>query len=552
MHEQTLEERFMLLDGRRQYRMNIARKCASLTIPSVLPPLNWTDGMLLTQPYSSIASRGVTAMASRMLSALMPLNDSPFFRFALKNGAEATPEIKAYLETLSFQVFNKVVSQNLRETIFQALQHLIIIGDVMIIMDDDFSFRNIRTDQYVVQRNVQGKVIETIHMEYEPISDDNDAGDYATYSSSIGIRQGYKTLYCQYKLDEKKNLWYSKKENNDGEVVDKGEYVVSPLIPLRWYGIMGENYGRSHCEDIFGDLLTLENYTQSHIEGMAASSTFWIGVDPAGMTEIDDIASANNGTFVSARSTDIFCISPAQTLSPQVSSTASSVQEMRREVADAFLMTRSAIPSGDRVTATAIRMIGSELETVLGGAFSAIAKDLMEPIIKRCIFIMLNNGDMDKGMYNQFFDKDGTLQTEIITGLQALSRDSDLQKLMQMGEMVRNLPPQALQTFKWDSYATALISSLGFDARMWVKSAEQVAQEQQQQQQQAMQNQLQQQAGQSITSGAVATATQAAQQDIQQNGGQNVGAAMQQLGVDPSALGINPEQQDMQQQDMQQ
>ena len=548
MKDQTLEERFRLLDGRRQYRIDLARKCASLTIPSVLPPLNWTDGMALPQPFSSIASRGVTAMSSRMLSALMPLNDSPFFRFGLKNGAEATPEIKAYLETLSFQVFNKVVCQNLRETIFQALQHLIIIGDVMVVMNDDFSFRNIRTDQYVVQRNVQGKVIETIHIEYEPSKEEDD--DYYTSSSIGGLKNGYEILYCQYKLDEKTNTWYSKKENDDGEVIDSGEYVVSPLIPLRWYGIMGENYGRSHCEDILGDLMSLENYTQSHIEGMAASSTFWVGVDPAGMTEIDDISSASNGTFIPARQADIFCISPAQTLNPQVASTANAVAEMRREVADAFLMTRAAIPSGDRVTATAVRMIGSELETVLGGAFSAIARDLMEPIIKRTIFIMLNNGDMDEGMYAQFFDKDGTLQTEIITGLQALSRDSDLQKLMQMGEMVRNLPPQALQTFKWDSYATALISSLGFDARMWVKSAEQVAQEQQQQQQQAMQMQMQQQAGSAITNGAVNTAAQAAQQDIQQTGGQNIGAAMQQLGIDPSQLGGS--QQGMQQQPPQQ
>ena len=72
MKDQTLEERFRLLDGRRQYRIDLARKCASLTIPSVLPPLNWTDGMALPQPFSSIASRGVTAMSSRMLSALMP------------------------------------------------------------------------------------------------------------------------------------------------------------------------------------------------------------------------------------------------------------------------------------------------------------------------------------------------------------------------------------------------------------------------------------------------------------------------------------------------
>ena len=535
MTEQTLAERFKTLDGRRQYRIDLARKCSSLTIPSVLPPRGWTEDAALPQPYSSIASRGVTAMASRMLSALMPLNDTPFFKFSLKNGAEPTPEIKSYLETLSYQVYNKIIANNLREIVFQALQHLIIVGDVMTIMDDDFNYRNLRIDQYVIQRNVEGKVIELIHLEYLPIDPTDEYGELVG-TGNIEYRRGYQTIYCQYLLDEDGKTWYARKENEEGELVMEGEYSVLPIIPLRWYGIVGENYGRSHCEDILGDLSSLENYTQSHIEGMAAASTFWMGVDPAGLTELDDIASAGNGTFVPAKSTDVFCLSPAQTLSPQISATSAAVQEMRREVAEAFLMTSGAIPSGDRVTATAVRMIGSELETVLGGAFSAIARDLMEPIVKRAVFVMLNNGDMDERMYEQFFEKDGTLSVEIITGLQALSRDSDLQKLMQMGEMVRNLPPQALQTFRWDAYSKALISSLGFDPRMWVKSEQEIAQEQQMMQQQQMQANMQQQAGNAISSGLVNTASQAAQQDIQQTGGQNIAALAQQMGINPQQI----------------
>jgi hypothetical protein len=470
-----------------------------------------------------------------MLSALMPLNDTPFFKFALKTGAEATPEIKSYLETLSYQVYNKIVSNNLRETIFQALQHLIIVGDVMTVMDDDFSFKNLRCDQYTIQRNVHGKVIELIHLEYIPIDPLEESADQAG-ASGLEYRRGYKTLYCQYVLNEDDSGWYGRKEDEDGEVVMEGEYKVLPLIPLRWYGIIGENYGRSHCEDILGDLTSLENYTQAHIEGMAAASTFWIGVDPGGLTEIDDIASASNGTFVPAKQQDVFCISPANTLNPQIASTQGAVQEMRTEVAEAFLMTRGALPTGDRVTATAVRMIGSELETVLGGAFSSIARDLMEPIVKRAVFVMLDTGDIDERMTEQFYDKDGTLNIEIVTGLQALSKDSDLQKLMQMGEMVRNLPPQALQTFRWDAYSKALISSLGFDPRMWVKSEEEIMQEQQMAQQQAMQAQMQQQASGAITNGVVNTASQAAQQDLQQTGGQNIGAVLQQLGINPQQL----------------
>lgn len=535
MEEQILADRFKTLDGRRQYRIDLARKCSSLTIPSVLPPRGWTEDAILPQPYSSIASRGVTAMASRMLSALMPLNDTPFFKFSLKNGAEPTPEIKSYLETLSYQVYNKIIANNLREIVFQALQHLIIVGDVMTIMDDDFNYRNLRIDQYVIQRSVEGKVIEIINLEYLPIDPTDEYGELVG-TGNIEYRRGYKTIYCQYLLDEDGKTWYARKEDEEGQLIMEGEYSILPIIPLRWYGIVGENYGRSHCEDILGDLSSLENYTQSHIEGMAASSTFWMGVDPAGLTELDDIASASNGTFVPAKATDVFCLSPAQTLSPQISATSAAVQEMRREVAEAFLMTSGAIPSGDRVTATAVRMIGSELETVLGGAFSAIARDLMEPIVKRAVFVMLNNGDMDERMYEQFFEKDGTLSVEIITGLQALSRDSDLQKLMQMGEMVRNLPPQALQTFRWDAYSKALISSLGFDPRMWVKSEQEIAQEQQMMQQQQMQANIQQQAGNAISNGLVNTASQAAQQDIQQTGGQNIAALAQQMGINPQQI----------------
>ena len=133
-------------------------------------------------------------------------------------------------------------------------------------------------------------------------------------------------------------------------------------------------------------------------------------------------------------------------------------------------------------------MIGSELETVLGGAFSSIARTLMEPIVMRCVVQMLKDGLLEEELENQFFDEDGTLGVHTVTGLQALSRDSDLQKLMQLGEMVRNLPPEAVATFKWDAYASALITSLGFDPRQWVRSEEEVAEMQASQQLQGMQN----------------------------------------------------------------
>ncbi len=479
----NLRERFRLLDSHRTSKLDRARQCSQITIPTILPPESWEEGRSLPQPYSSVASRGVTALASRILSALIPLNDTPFFKFMLKDGSESPHEVNAYLEGTANQVYKKLISTNLRESTFQALQHLIITGDVLMMVDDRYFFTNYRLDQYVVQRDIMGEVIEVIHLEYEPIDPDDIRYD----QSSIEYRQGFETFYCQYIKTEDGN-WAFSKENSKGELVEDGTFVVPPFAVLRWFSIPGENYARSHCEDIMGDLISLESYTKSQIEGLAAASAFWIAIDPSGITEVDDIATMRNGSFVSARQADVFVISPAATMSPQISASANAVETMRREIGQAFLMTGQAIPSGDRVTATAVRMIGSELETVLGGAFSAIARTMMEPIVLRCIVQMLQEGLLEEELEEQFFHEDGTLSVHILTGLQALSRDSDLQKLMQLGEMVRNLPPEAISTFRWDAYASELITSLGFDPRKWVKSEEEVAELQAAQQMQQMQN----------------------------------------------------------------
>ena len=527
-----LADRFRTLDAMRTSKLYRSRLCSSLTIPSLLPPSGWTEEMELVQPTSSVGARGVTSLASRMLSAMMPLNDTPFFKFGLRSGVEPTAEIQQYLETMSYQVYRKLISTNLRETIYQAIQNLIVVGDCLVHEMDDFKFRCTRLDHYVVQRTVAGEVSEIIHVEYDLVDPEAIS---PTYMLPESAKVGYKKTYCQY-VKQEDGTWDYRKEDSDGNLLASGVYEVCPVTVLRWYGIPGENYGRSHCEDILGDLSSLDGYTRALLDGMAAASAFWMGIDPSGITEVDDIADLPNGSWVPARQQDIFTVSPSATMNPQVGTAQSAMQLMRSEIGQAFLMSSASIPSGDRVTATAVRMIGSELETVLGGAFSAIARDLMEPLVKRTVFLMIDKEELDQRMYEQFFDAEGSLSVGIITGLQALSRDTDLQKLMQMGEMVRNLPPESHAVFKWDEYARALITSLGFDARNWVRSPEEIQAEQAAQQQQMMQQQMMQSAGQA-TAGAMGNLmVNAGQQDLAQNGGQGILNVLQNSGADMSAF----------------
>ncbi len=114
--DNTIAERFMELDTRRRSKLDRARDIASITIPNLMPPENWSEEFELSQPFSSVAGRGVTALASHMLSALIPLNDLPFFKFQMKDGEEAGPEASVLLEAMSYQVYDKLSSKNIRES----------------------------------------------------------------------------------------------------------------------------------------------------------------------------------------------------------------------------------------------------------------------------------------------------------------------------------------------------------------------------------------------------------------------------------------------------
>lgn len=516
-----ISERFEYLDSVRSTKLERSRYMSSLTIPSLLPINGITNNGELPKPFSSVAARGVTNMSSRMLSALLPLNDLPFFKFELTNGEAADPETFSYMEALSHQIYSKLTTKNLRESLFLALQHLIVTGDCLMVMEDDFSFRVYRMDQYAVRRNIDGSIVELIYLDWvpkDPNSSDFEAFDNNFFPSSwnaLNALPDYQANFCRVVWNEDKEVWDYYSEDDEGNKVDEGEYINTPFLPLRWIGVTGEDYGRSHCEEILGDIETLEAYTKALIDGMTAASTFWMAVDPAGITDIDDVAQSPTGSFIGARQSDVFTVSPAQTISPQLSAAQTAVEQMRREVGNAFLLGSAGVRSAERVTATEVRMLGMEIENVLGGAFSAIARALLEPIVRRTIALMIKEDQVDERLAAEFME-DGQLTINIVTGLQALSRDSDLTKLMQMGEMVRNLPPEAIQHFRWDQYGIALISSLGFDPRNWVRNEQETDQRNDEQQQKAMEMQQQQAIAMGAAQGAGAGAGQVAQTGMTQ------------------------------------
>lgn len=519
MKQETLANRFKALDSARSGKMERARECAALTIPSTLPPLGWNEEMDLPQPYSSQAAKGALALTSRFQFSVVPLNNLPAFSLGLKNGEEPSPELNTLLSLSSDQIYRKILSNNFREIVSETLLQAIIVGDYLIEYDKDMLCKGHRLDHFVVLYSADGILMEAIYMEFEKIPNEEQDFTKLNYDTVNCERRGYRTIYCQYLYDPEEKTYKVTKQYADGTEISSEDGIKVPKIThVRWNIVPGTNYGRSYVESLRADIKALEGFTEALLNGLTAASVFWMCIDPGGRTDIAALQEAAIGAWVSGRKEDIFVASPAATMQPQISSAYQSVETYRQQIAQAFLMAGASIPNKDRVTAEHVRVITQELHNVVGIAAISLPKDLWGSAIRYAVAAMIENGELDPQFEKQFFDSENaTLSMNIMTGLQALNRETELQKLMQMGEMVRNLPPQAQERFKWEQYNKSLITAIGFNPENWVKSDKEVAQERQL----MMQEQAKMMAMQGMQ--------QAALQDVQQTGGQNVSAVADEL-----------------------
>ena len=109
----------------------------------------------------------------------------------MKTGMEPTSEVNNFLESLSYQVHNKLSTKNLRESIFTMLQHLIAVGDVLVIQEDDMTFRIIRSDQMFVGVLLKEMLQRLFKDEYIPVSNEHVVNHHPFTHGYHGEKAGY-------------------------------------------------------------------------------------------------------------------------------------------------------------------------------------------------------------------------------------------------------------------------------------------------------------------------------------------------------------------------
>jgi len=495
----TIREEFYRLDTDRSRALDRKRECAAFTIPSMLPYEGKSIHTDLPVPFSMLPAEGANALASRITSVVFPLNGQSVFELLVDSpvapqGRDDT-ELNAGMARLEMRVMDELAPTNLRSAVHLALKHAIVIGDCVVHMDDNLNFRVFRFDQFVVRRKHEGEWFELILCEAVLPDEEPDLPKGGTpnptsppYVYTAAHGEEWEALYTKVtKLPNGKVEVVQ--EFRDREVGRK-VHDVSPYFPVRWGGVAGEPYGVSLVEDTMGDIRALDALAAALLDGVMLNAEYRWGVNPAGITDIEDLKRSINGDFVPASPGDVF---PLQFQNAaQVQATFQALAHREQVVGRRFLMNSAVQPQGERVTARQVSLLAQELEGQLGGVLSMIARELQEPILRRVLYVMSrqqgDNGQpkLPKEIVDQINRQGGFVKMRIRAGLEILNREAEREKLDAAIERMRNLPPEALQVLNWPAIARDWWQSMGLETDGRVKTEQQLQQEQQAAQQQAM------------------------------------------------------------------
>jgi hypothetical protein len=486
--------RWKQLDAQRRGFITRCEKYAGFTIPKLCLPDGYDQNSNeLSHDYQAVGAQSVNHLSNKIMLALFAPS-RPFFRldasieFAAEIaalGAKET-ELAAMLALGEKQAISELDRMSMRPKLYEAVKHLIVTGNVLMVLMPDGA-RVISLKNYCVRRSMTGQVLEILHKD-RVLFDELEPDVQAAVGQWIG--QG---LAAQKDREVTLYRWIKRTATGDYEVtqwVDQyqlpkrftGRYTAEtlPYRVLTWDLSDDAHYGTGLVEDYQGDFAGLSMLSKAQITGAILASEFRWLVNPAGMTRPEDFENSENGAAIPGMKDDVTIIQSNK--SGDLAVVGAVGAEYITRIGRGFLLGSAVTRDAERVTAEEIRMQAMELETSLGGAYSRLAVDFQIPmafwLMERINFPLIG----------------GKVKPSIVTGLDALSRNGDLDDLkMWLADMagLSTLPPELLGRLNVDDIAKAFATARRIDTAKFMKSPEQIQAEMEQQQQAALAAQAQ-------------------------------------------------------------
>ena len=500
MHEGSLKSYYQACENVRDAFLRRARLAASYTIPYLVPPDSNGPTTDYPTPFQGVGARGVNNLSSKLLLALLPPN-SPFFRLIIDkyeyekaSDGQADPNLKTELERALSEVERAVQSEvetsAIRVGVFEALKQLVVAGNVLLYVPDEGGLRVFNMDRYICKRdpmgNVQSVIVkESIDPDVLPIAvkERLEAAGNPTVNH-IGHGQD-KVVDVYTGIYRVEGSWVVRQEVADIDIPEAaGKYPLdkNPWIPLRYTRIENEDYGRGFIEEYLGDLQSLEGLTQAIVEGSAAAAKVLFLVNPNGTTRPRILANSPNGAIVQGNAQDVTVLQLEKFADFRVAQ--ETINQIKERLGFAFLLNTSIQRQGERVTAEEIRYMAQELEDVLGGVYSILSQEFQMPLVNRLMDRLSKSGRLPKLPKK-------IIKTTIVTGLEALGRGHDLNKLDSFISGASQLLGEQFATYvNMSDYLKRRATSLGIDVEGLIRTEEEIQMEQQQQQMMQMGQQV--------------------------------------------------------------
>lgn len=484
-------------DGTRTDDLNRARDCARLTKPWILPQLGRTEGDKLYVNNQSLGSRGVSIVAGKLLLALFP-PDQPWFTIDLEPEFQFNPDIpddfknavqyRLWLQQL--QIAATLESASLvsaarpgvgfRVGQHHSIQQMIVTGDTLEEITDDYKVEVHRRDRYVTCRDDSGCVIyHIIKKRVDPLTLTDEDWSKANLDPDLRQKPAAQRMLDLLTLHEwqpRSDSWVVRQEVN-GYEIRESEEPVSRLISTPFELVTGENYGHGLVEQNFGDLATLDSLRSKQREAIGNMARMVPVLDTASAMDEDDLLRPSGqpirGRVMAGQVQDAAFLQTNK--NADIASVSQYIELLARDLAKAFMMESAVQPQKDRVTARQIDTITEEVQGALGGLFIPISEWKTLPILRRVRWMM----QRDKLIPPMKQEAERMIRYRVLTGLPALARQATIGRVISFAQVVASLGPQAMARINEGVLIRMVERANNFYEPGLVKSDEQMEKERQ-------------------------------------------------------------------------
>ena len=402
---------------RKQYE-DRGKLISKLTLPYIIREESDSGTTAMTDSTNqSFGGRLINTLKAKMGMALMPPSTSSF-RYVPKPEelaalTQGSPDnmAKVYQALSSnISVVNAEMElQQIRSSLFDLITQLLVVGSVIVEKREKKGVMIHPLLSFVADLDENGDPIALCFVEtVKVLPKDITVKD---------VKDEYE-LYTMASMDKDSGSWIVT-QDIDGEAVGNEKtyknYDDLPFRYLGWTWMVGDDYHRPYAEDYFQDLSQLDKLAKLLTDGAIIQAKVLLFVNErGGRTRKDDVADSANGDVVDGVADDVTALQVQKNFDFQM--VAEREQNLQKSLSQAFLMNESVTRDAERVTAQEIQFMAQELESSsLAGIYSKLSLQWSKWIVHQ---IMLELGI-----------KFESIEVEILTGLDALGRSQEAQKL---------------------------------------------------------------------------------------------------------------------------